>query len=356
MLFRSAEHDGTIPLAKENETRCRCKTQRRGDVGCPTSRAVGSRWCDNVPVKPGQFRSLLADPSDVVVNAMKIKVRGAHALEETAAKLRRLAADAKQVDGARLTMAIRPDENGFIDRECPECRSQFKVGATELENHTASLVCPYDGHTAPKGRWTTAAHVEEAKQQTKALANAWFESSMKGANGRTASGLMNLARAPEGRRGGTLLPASALEILAQDRTCDQCGCRFAFIGAAFFCPMCGDNSANATFDQTILNMRRSIAALPKICNDLDPDLRAEVRRTLLEKHLQDTVTAFRRVGESLYQSATGTNAPVNAFQRLGGGADGDTLWQVAMGQSYEGYLEMHHRDGRAAQQMPADRR
>lgn len=166
----------------------------------------------------------------------------------------------------------------------------------------------------------------------------WFEGTLKGTAARSASGIMSLSPTPDGRLGGVLLPARALELLAHERTCDRCGCRFAFIGAAFFCPLCGINSADATFDQTITNMRRSIAALPEICANLGRDMAAEIQRVLLEKHLQDIVAAFQRVGESLYRDVTGTTAPMNAFQRLSGGTDGDTLWQTATGRSYESYV------------------
>jgi hypothetical protein len=233
-------------------------------------------------------------------------------------------------------MAIPPDEQGLVDRECPECRSRFKVDAAHLEAHTGKLTCPYDGHSAPASEWTASAHVKQAKEQVKQFAHSWFQSTLKGTpTPPTAIGIESLSRRPDGTLGGTTLPARVLDLLAQERSCAQCNCRFAFIGAAFFCPLCGNNSADATFDQTIANIRRSIAALPEICRGLDPDTSAEVRRVLLEKHLQDTVTAFQRVGESLYLSRTGTTAPLNAFQRLDGGTDGNTLWQTATGRSYE---------------------
>lgn len=46
------------------------------------------------------------------------------------------------------------------------------------------------------------------------------------------------------------VPASAAELLQQRWTCEECSCRYASLGAAFFCTSCGHNSAVATFDHT----------------------------------------------------------------------------------------------------------
>ncbi len=52
--------------------------------------------------------------------------------------------------------------------------------------------------------------------------------------------------------------------MRQRFTCEACGTRYASLGAAFFCPVCGHNSAPSTFDRTVEVVRSTIAAVPSI--------------------------------------------------------------------------------------------
>jgi Zn finger protein HypA/HybF involved in hydrogenase expression len=47
-------------------------------------------------------------------------------------------------------------------------------------------------------------------------------------------------------------------------TCETCGCCYAVVGVGYFCPACGHNSADVTFDQSVDRARHAIAALPAI--------------------------------------------------------------------------------------------
>jgi Zn finger protein HypA/HybF involved in hydrogenase expression len=44
-----------------------------------------------------------------------------------------------------------------------------------------------------------------------------------------------------------LLPPAAAEPMRLKITCPECSCRYAVIGAAFFCPACGHNAAELVF-------------------------------------------------------------------------------------------------------------
>jgi hypothetical protein len=44
-----------------------------------------------------------------------------------------------------------------------------------------------------------------------------------------------------------LIPIASTEPMRLRSQCETCGCRYSYIGAAFFCPSCGSNSAIETF-------------------------------------------------------------------------------------------------------------
>jgi hypothetical protein len=116
-----------------------------------------------------------------------------------------------------------------------------------------------------------------------------------------------------------------------------CGCRYAVIGAAYFCPACGHNAADHMFTQTINGIRGSLNALDAVRAAIpDRDTAEATSRLLVENSLQLAVTAFQRRAETLYARLPSTSkARRNAFQNLG---DGDQLWQAATGKAYSTHL------------------
>src|SRR5689334_14876703 len=95
---------------------------------------------------------------------------------------------------------------------------------------------------------------------------------------------------------------AAEEAMTLRITCEQCGCRFAVVGAAYFCPACGHNSAERTFDQSLAAARAAIAVLPDITAALpDRDNAAQVAKNLVEGSFGSLVTAFQRWAEARYR-------------------------------------------------------
>ena len=119
--------------------------------------------------------------------------------------------------------------------------------------------------------------------------------------------------------------------------CSECGCRFAVIGSAFFCPACGHNSSDRMFRQSLATIAATLNHLGPITAGItDQDAAETMRRLLVEDSLQRIVTAFQRYAEALY--ARHPNPPKarrNIFQNL---ADGSALWDAAFGSPYSKYL------------------
>ena len=65
--------------------------------------------------------------------------------------------------GNRISMSIKPDEDGFTGRECPhsDCEGYFKIEfGTGLEGRDLPCHCPYCGHTAAHDHFWTKEQVK----------------------------------------------------------------------------------------------------------------------------------------------------------------------------------------------------
>ena len=148
---------------------------------------------------------------------------------------------------------------------------------------------------------------------------------------------VNVTMKVEGRPRLVSLPPAAAEPMRLRIECSRCDCRYAVIGAAFFCPACGHNDAELQFNLALTGIRNGIVALREIkASLLDRDTTENTVRGLLEYGLLNAVTAFQRYAEVLYLRVVPNGKPRrNSFQNL---ATGNNLWSAATGEEYSYYL------------------
>lgn len=146
---------------------------------------------------------------------------------------------------------------------------------------------------------------------------------------------INITLNVKGGRDAVLVPITAAEPMRLKTICESCKCRYSYIGAAYFCPSCGKNSAIQTFTQTLATIRTAAGLEAHLRQSLDADAAEVMTRTLLEKAMQDTVMSFQRLCEQLYEAKTGAAARRNAFQNLDAGSD---LWEPVVGSSFSALL------------------
>jgi len=192
----------------------------------------------------------------------------------------------------RVPVTVAVDDEGYIDRHCAACAFGFKVlfedWRTLVKDEAA--YCPRCGREAPATDWNTPeqsqsleaqglAHVHEVLNR--AIAN--DARRFNAAQPRTGWIRLSLSH----RRGGSplLIPVETAAAMRRMVSCEECMCRYASIGAAFFCPACGHNSAGSMFAGAIDQARSAIGALPS------------VREAVLETHgadvAEDTVRGMR---------------------------------------------------------------
>jgi uncharacterized Zn finger protein (UPF0148 family) len=217
-----------------------------------------------------------------------------------------------------LTIPVSVDEDGYLDRQCPnnDCESQFKVFAEDWKKFAGqeTTYCPFCRYSAPPRSWFPAEQTKEAMAQAKnhisAALNQGFESGARMFNQRHQSGFIKMSvKHSGGPTHHVLVPLSAQEAMKLKIQCEACSAQFAVVGSAFFCPCCGHNSVERTFDDSLRKVDAKLDNLEKVRSALEKDGQrdaAEVTcRSMVETGVSDCVVAFQRLMESLYKAVLG---------------------------------------------------
>ena len=252
-----------------------------------------------------------------------------------------------QRDSYDCISALAADPEGYFDRECPssECLFQFKVHGDDWRDKVRDekVFCPFCGHTANSGKWFTPEQVEYTKMAAtthvaERISRAIKQDADDWNRRQPRNAFLRITMEVESRPRHVLLPLAAAEPMRLKITCPECACRYAVIGAAFFCPACGYNAAELVFTQSLTGIRSALDALGAVRAAIsDRDTAETTARLIIENGLQNAVTAFQRLAEALYSRHPSAPAPRrNAFQNL---AEGSNLWCAAFGKHYSAHLD-----------------
>lgn len=257
----------------------------------------------------------------------------------------------KKMEGvSQFTISIHIDNDGYFDRRCPSeaCQADFKVLMEDWKQKVsdAQVFCPICREEAKATEWNTPEQQEYIRQvginHIQRIIGQALSQDASDFNRRQRPGFINISMSYRPGTPALIVPISAAEELRQKFTCEQCGCRYSSLGAAFFCPVCGHNSAESTFSQTIETVQKSLAALPAIRQAVqataDADAARNTAREILENSMGRLVGAFQRLAEALFDrtpAAPTTRHGKNVFQNL---TEGSALWRIATGKGYEDLL------------------
>lgn len=254
----------------------------------------------------------------------------------------------RRMEGSHpVPVSIASDADGYLDRLChsEDCQFEFKVQADDWRDKVRDeeVFCPFCGHTAEATEWNTeeqSAYLQEVvlTHVRQRIGRAMKRDAEKFNRRQSAKSFISMTMSVDSRPQQILLPPAAAESMRLRITCAACNCRYAVIGAAFFCPACGHNAANLMFTQAITGIRHVLDALPNVRDAIpDKDTADTTVRLIVENGLQNAVTAFQRYAEALYSSFPGCPpARRNAFQNL---KEGSKLWSEAAGKPYSAYLD-----------------
>ena len=262
----------------------------------------------------------------------------------------------KRLNGIQVSVPIEADDEGYLDKECPSetCKFTFKVKEEDWVNvfRDEAVYCPLCRHEADADSWWTREQLEHAKDQVfkyaKSRIGGALDADARAFNRKQPKdSFIRLSLKVSGfNRYPIMLPPQARELLERKIQCEQCRARYAVIGSAFFCPCCGHNSVERTFDDSVQKILAKIDNTKVIRNafmEIDKKDEGEITvRSLIESSLSDGVTAFQRLAEELYaKMPAAPPASFNAFQRID---DGDRLWKQVCGKGYEDWLTSQEMD------------
>lgn len=257
-----------------------------------------------------------------------------------------------------ISVPIDVDEDGYSDRECPNeiCLNQFKVNQEDWKNNFTDehVFCPFCRHDANSDSWWTKEQLEFGKTEvTKHIKgiidNALIEDSKVFNRNQPKNAFITMSMKVSGAKAyHYMMPIPAKEEMQVKIQCAECNSRYAIIGSAFFCPCCGHNSAEETFDNSIRKIESQLNNLPIIrsaIEQISKDDAENTAKSIVESSLMGCVIAFQRFCEVLFvKRFPDVKLKNNAFQNLEIGGD---LWRVNCGQSYknwisqEEYSELH---------------
>ncbi|MBY3087988.1 hypothetical protein HFO63_25135 [Rhizobium laguerreae] len=243
-----------------------------------------------------------------------------------------------------ISVPLESDAEGYFDKECPDenCLFQFKIYEQDWKDivRDEDVFCPSCRHCAPAKSWYTTQQVAEAREYALNSVKAGINRSMRAdaaasKRRQNRNSFVSITLEARGGHDVALLPVSAAAPMRLKTKCEKCQCRYSYVGAAFFCPSCGENSASHTFEQTLTTIRAAAQVGDTLRGTLDADQAETIARSLLEKGMQDTVMSFQRLCEQLYDRPEWPKARRNAFQNLDAGSE---LWGQALGVRYDQLL------------------
>ena len=183
--------------------------------------------------------------------------------DETLRRLREMSG------GVHFTVSLPLDDDGYLDRKCPshECGANFKTLFEDWKTRVKDEVvyCPICRHEAAATEWNTLQQRHHIKQAALGRAKQMIGSALRTDVERfnreqPVTGFLRITMSYSPGSATFVLPIQAAELMTQRFVCEVCECRYASVGAAFFCPACGHNSALTTFDASVRVVRQLLAS------------------------------------------------------------------------------------------------
>ena len=252
-----------------------------------------------------------------------------------------------------ISVDLPVDEKGYLDRRCHqnECQANFKIHEEDWDSkiNDGEAHCPKCGVTSPSDKFRTPDQQKYIEQVGEAHAKQLLNditsrAARKSRPKKICSGLiditMSVSHTPDRIR--TPIAKSAYQALRQDFVCETCECKYSTLGAGYFCPACGNNSAIRDFEQTISTtvtaVDLSVHVKATITEQANADTAENIHRQMLEDQVENLVTALQRVSEALYAQVPNVPPPpFNVFQRID---QASSLWKSTIGIGYDGILSM----------------
>lgn len=210
--------------------------------------------------------------------------------------------------GNRISIPIKRDEDGYTGRECPKCKSYFKITmGTGLKGTGLLCHCPYCGHKEGHDHFWTQEQINYAKSVAMRQVMQAVRKDLKA---------MEFNIKPKGMFGfGVSLkvedgPLPPLRYYREKRLetevlCDHCTLKYMIYGVFAFCPDCRNHNSLQILTKNLELAEKQV--------DLAAQVQADLSDHLIADALENAVASFDGFGrETCRVNAAKANDPAKA--------------------------------------------
>jgi hypothetical protein len=197
--------------------------------------------------------------------------------------------------GNRVNVPIKPDEDGYVGRECPveSCLGYFKITFGTGLKGPAPCHCPYCGHTGDQNTFWTTEQLEYAKSVVLRQVTEAFHQDLKS---------LEFDHQPRGGFGiGISLKVTAgrpypiryyrEKKLETHVVCENCTLRYAIYGVFGYCPDCGVHNSRQILTKNLELAKKELTLSDAAEGDLAEHLTGDA--------LENAVSAFDGFGRAI---------------------------------------------------------
>jgi len=237
----------------------------------------------------------------------------------------------------KIVVPLTPDENGFIGRECPECKMYFKVkpGTGLPINHQ---ICPYCNYQGPNDKFFTEEQIKYAESVAlKKIVDPFLnkiDKSFKSLENATRGGFIQIKVTTSGTP--IQIKKYQEKILETDVTCNNCGLIFSVYGVFSNCPDCGKLNVKAIFE-------KSIEVSKKMLTLSEQNEEPNIKEELMKNSLLGIISSFDSLGKELRNRypTKFLSKPKNLFQNF---IELDKTLKKSFGKNIKEYLSPEDSD------------
>ncbi len=247
-----------------------------------------------------------------------------------------------------LPLVFQTDDKGYIDRQCPSdnCKFIFKISADDWHDRVSSegMHCPMCGYISTPENWCTLEQEEQIENNAMSFIVDQVQQSLERTFGDMArktknSKFVSIHYTPGKRISFANNPIGQKDSWENEILCEKCGTHYSVIGAAFFCPCCGYNSAILSFNDALDRIGKMLESIDDLkmamTEKRSVDDAETMCRAMIENSICEIVSAFQKFACSVFEKVTGRSSRVNSFQRLDTGSN---LFDENCGKKYSDYL------------------
>ena len=197
--------------------------------------------------------------------------------------------------GNRVNVSIRPDEDGYLGRECPigECLGYFKITPGTGIEEPAPCHCPYCGHSGEGNTFFTQEQIDYAQSVAMRKFTDAIQKDLKS---------LEFEHKPQGTFGiGISLkfkssPPMPIRYyrekqLETEVVCDRCTLKYAIYGVFGWCPDCGVHNSLQILTANLEFARKELT----LAGSVD----TEMADRLIGDALENVVSAFDGFGREI---------------------------------------------------------